>query len=81
MEENKILPMKCPKCGRKIMESMEKDAEEGKVSIHTAPIDEAHARDVIRRAKRLYRRPGDYNGNHTIIPSPTVLVYCLLLQV
>ena len=36
-------------------ESLERFAEAGEVFGHAEPFDEAHARDVVRKAKKFYR--------------------------
>ncbi len=49
------------------MESLEKFAEEGKVFLHAEPIDDAHGKECVKRAKNFYRNPGDYNGKYNLV--------------
>jgi hypothetical protein len=49
------------------MESMERFAEEGKVFIHAEPVDNAHGKEVIEKAKKFYKNPRDYNGKYDLI--------------
>ena len=49
------------------MEPMERFVEESEVFIHAEPVDEAHAREVVRRAKKFYRNPRDYNGKYNLV--------------
>jgi hypothetical protein len=48
-------------------ESLEKFAEEGKVFIHAEPVDEAHGKEVIKKAKNFYKNPRDYNGQYNLV--------------